>query len=313
MQVHYRLSEFEKLPNAVATIGTFDGVHLGHQKILKSLTATAQLLKVPSVVITFWPHPRKVLQPKVGEIKILYTLPERIEMLSNFGIDHLIVIPFDVAFSKTTSEDFITKIIIETIGAHTLILGYDHRFGNNREGSFEYLKTNASRYGLRLIEISRQDIDEAAISSSRIRNAIAQSNMAIANQLLGHRFYITGKVVHGQMLGQKIGFPTANIQVAHSDKILPPDGVYAVWVTHEGKQYQGMMNIGYRPTVDGSTHHLEVHIMDFNENLYGKEIKISFEKKLRNEQRFESLDQLKTQLQHDKLAAHKALSHHEIL
>lgn len=309
MQVHYSLVNFIRLEHAVATIGTFDGIHLGHQKILSTLISTAKLRSSPSVVITFWPHPRQVLQPDNVDLKILYTLSERIDLLKDLSIDHLIIIPFDIPFSKTSSEDFVTKIIMETIGANTLILGYDHRFGNNREGSFEYLQTHAHSYGLTLIEIPRQDIDAVAISSSRIREAIAKADMEEANKLLGHPFYLTGKVIYGDMIGRKIGFPTANIAVSDDHKTIPPDGVYAVWVTHADIQYKGMMNIGYRPTVNGAIRRLEVHILDFNFDIYDQEIKIAFQEKLRNEQRFEGLALLMEQLQKDKLATISVLSH----
>ena len=309
MQVHYSLIDFIKLEHAVATIGTFDGVHLGHQKILSTLISTAKLKSSPSVVITFWPHPRQVLQPDNKSLKILYTLPERIELLKDLGIDHLIVIPFDIAFSKTSSQDFVTKIIMEIIGANTLILGYDHRFGNNRSGSFEYLQTHADSYGLTLIEISRQDIDAVGISSSRIREAIAKGEIEEANRLLGHSFHLTGKVIQGDMIGRKIGFPTANVMLGDAHKTIPPDGVYAVWVTHADIQYKGMMNIGYRPTVNGAIHRLEVHILDFNLDIYDQEIKITFKEKLRDERKFEGLALLMEQLQKDKLATISVLSH----
>jgi len=309
MQVHYSLIDFIKLEHVVATIGTFDGVHLGHQKILSTLISTAKLKSSPSVVITFWPHPRQVLQPDNKSLKILYTLPERIELLKDLGIDHLIVIPFDIAFSKTSSQDFVTKIIMEIIGANTLILGYDHRFGNNRSGSFEYLQTHADSYGLTLIEISRQDIDAVGISSSRIREAIAKGEIEEANRLLGHSFHLTGKVIQGDMIGRKIGFPTANVMLGDAHKTIPPDGVYAVWVTHADIQYKGMMNIGYRPTVNGAIHRLEVHILDFNLDIYDQEIKITFKEKLRDERKFEGLALLMEQLQKDKLATISVLSH----
>lgn len=307
MQVHYHLSSFTKLQQAVATIGTFDGVHKGHQKILSTLTRLAKDSNAASVVVTFWPHPRKVLQPNAAEHKILFTLQERIALLSAHDIDHLVVIPFDLDFAKITPEVFISDVILGQIGATTLILGYDHRFGNNREGSFEYLKANSNRYGLNLIEIPRQDIDEIGISSSRIRQAIGAADFTASNKLLGHSFYLTGKVVAGQMLGRKIGFPTANLEI-EGDKILPADGVYAVWVVHENQQYLGMMNIGYRPTVSGSVRTIEVHILNFNTIIYGAYLKIIFEKKLRNEQKFDGLDALIAQLNQDKIATESLLS-----
>ncbi|TAH25278.1 MAG: bifunctional riboflavin kinase/FAD synthetase [Cytophagales bacterium] len=308
MQIHYTLEDFSVLENAIATIGTFDGVHIGHQKILHTLTRLALERNTPSVLITFWPHPRKILQPLSKENKLLFNLEERIQLFQEFNIDHLIVIPFDIAFSKISPEDFIINIIKNKIGTKTLILGYDHRFGNNREGSFEYLKTNANNYGLELIEIPRQDIDELAISSSRIREAISKADFENAFKLLGHKYSLTGKVVNGEMLGRKLGFPTANIDPENEDKIIPPIGVYAVFVEIHNEVFQGMLNIGTRPTVGGKKQSIEVHLFNFNQNIYQEKIKVIFIKKLREEQKFEGLEALINQLNKDKEIAKKLLS-----
>lgn len=307
MQVHYELSSFTKLDKAVATIGTFDGVHYGHQQIINKLTNYAHEINSPSVVITFWPHPRKIIRPEAATHTILFTLEERIALLSKHNIDHLVIIPFDLEFSKKTPDEFISQIIIAQIGATTLILGYDHKFGNNREGGFEYLQANAGRYGLNLLEIPKHEIDAIAVSSSRIRKAIGAADFETAGRLLGNKFYLTGTVVSGKMLGRQIGFPTANLAI-DEDKILPPDGVYAVAINHEKRLYKGMLNIGYRPTVSGIGKSVEVNIFDFNQDIYGQPIQIIFEKKLRDEQKFDGIEALITQLKKDKLHALEILS-----
>lgn len=299
MHVHHHLNSFKKLDAAVATIGTFDGVHIGHQKIIKTLCAEAKAQNVSSVVITFWPHPKQILQPNSQVVKTLFSVQERIDLLSNYEIDYLIVIPFDLEFSKMNSDDFIKNILIQTIGVGTLILGYDHRFGNNRTGSFEYLKNNASTFGLQLIEISRQDIDDIAVSSSSIRQAIADADFEKAKRLLGHPYFITGDVVTGRQLGNKIGFPTANIAFG-DDKILPAVGVYATLVNIGEQDYEGMMNLGYRPTVNGQNLAMEVHILQFEKDIYNHQITVTPIQKLRDEHKFENLEALVAQLRIDK-------------
>ncbi|MDI9859444.1 bifunctional riboflavin kinase/FAD synthetase [Flectobacillus roseus] len=301
MKVYYGIQEFQKLENAVVTSGTFDGVHLGHQKILKRLAEVAQQTGGESVVITFYPHPRTVVSADNQEVKLLSTLDEKIELLTQNGVQHLLVIPFTREFSELTSEEFIQKVIINTIGTKTLVIGYDHRFGKNREGGFDYLVQNASRYGFGVEEISRQDIDHIAVSSSKIRKAIQDGDMTQAQHFLGRNYDLNGLVVKGKQIGRTIGFPTANIQVREQTKLVPQDGVYAVWVYYNAEKLRGMLNIGNRPTVDGTYKTIEVNILDFNKEIYGENLKVEFVQKVRAEQKFNGLDALKAQIAQDKL------------
>ncbi|MDI9866404.1 bifunctional riboflavin kinase/FAD synthetase [Flectobacillus longus] len=301
MKVYYGIQEFQKLENAVVTSGTFDGVHLGHQKILKRLAEVAQQTGGESVVITFYPHPRTVVSADNQEVKLLSTLDEKIELLTQNGVQHLLVIPFTREFSELTSEEFIQKVIIHTIGTKTLVIGYDHRFGKNREGGFDYLVQNASRYGFGVEEILRQDIDHVAVSSSKIRKAIQDGDMTQAQHFLGRNYDLNGLVVKGKQIGRTIGFPTANIQVREQTKLVPQDGVYAVWVYYNAEKLRGMLNIGNRPTVDGTYKTIEVNILDFDKEIYGENLKVEFVQKVRAEQKFNGLDALKAQIAQDKL------------
>lgn len=301
MKVYYGIQEFQKLENAVVTSGTFDGVHLGHQKILKRLAEVAQQTGGESVVITFYPHPRTVVSADIQEVKLLSTLDEKIELLTQNGVQHLLVIPFTREFSELTSEEFIQKVIIHTIGTKTLVIGYDHRFGKNREGGFDYLVQNTSRYGFGVEEISRQDIDHVAVSSSKIRKAIQDGDMTQTQHFLGRNYDLNGLVVKGKQIGRTIGFPTANIQVREQTKLVPQDGVYAVWVYYNAEKLKGMLNIGNRPTVDGTFKTIEVNILDFNKEIYGENLRVEFVQKVRPEQKFNGLDALKAQIAQDKL------------
>jgi riboflavin kinase/FMN adenylyltransferase len=235
------------------------------------------------------------------EVKLLSTLDEKIELLTQNGVQHLLVIPFTREFSELTSEEFIQKVIINTIGTKTLVIGYDHRFGKNREGGFDYLVQNASRYGFGVEEISRQDIDHMAVSSSKIRKAIQDGDMTQAQHFLGRNYDLNGLVVKGKQIGRTIGFPTANIQVREQTKLVPQDGVYAVWVYYNAEKLRGMLNIGNRPTVDGTYKTIEVNILDFNKEIYGENLKVEFVQKVRPEQKFNGLDALKAQIAQDKL------------
>jgi riboflavin kinase/FMN adenylyltransferase len=307
MQVYRSVNEFPKLAKATVTSGTFDGVHLGHKKILKTLIDTAKASNSESVVITFWPHPRMVLQPDQNT-KLLASLEEKIELIANEGPDHLIIIPFTRDFSNQSSEEFIKEVLVKKIGTKHLIIGYDHRFGKNREGSFEYLKNYSKDFGFSVIEIPREDIDHIGISSTLIRNSLRCGELEKATTLLGKPYFITGLVVHGEKIGRKLGFPTANIQLSETSKLLPQDGVYAVEVIWNNNTYQGMMNIGFRPTVEGSIHIMEVHLFDFTEDLYGEQLRVNFIKYIRSEKKFSSLDELKNQLSIDKQIVEEVLN-----
>ncbi len=300
MNVYYGLKDFTKLKNAVVTSGTFDGVHLGHQKILNRLNEVATDTSGQSVVITFYPHPRSVISPDNQTINLLSTLDEKIELLEKSGVNHLVIIPFTREFSELSSEEFIQKILIETIGTKTLVIGFDHRFGKNREGGFDYLKENKVRYGFEIEEIPRHDLENVGISSSKIRRALIEGDVPTADHFLGRNYSISGVVVKGKQLGRTIGFPTANIQVREIAKLVPADGVYAVKVYYREEEFGGMLNIGNRPTVDGTFKTIEVNIFDFDREIYGETLKVEFLQKIRNEQKFNNLNELKGQIALDK-------------
>ncbi|QNL21144.1 bifunctional riboflavin kinase/FAD synthetase [Hyphobacterium sp. CCMP332] len=299
MKVFYGLEHIEKIPNAVVTSGTFDGVHIGHQKILQRISETAKKDNGYSVLITFWPHPRLVLDQNNSQLKLLSTIDEKIELLRSFGLDYLVVIPFTKAFSKLSSFQFVNDILVKTIGTKKLIIGYDHHFGRNREGSFEYLNENAEKFGFTVEEISRQDIDDIGISSTKIRNSLLNHNISVANDFLGRPYEIRGKVVHGDSRGKEMGFPTANVEIKEDYKLIPCDSVYAVEVEFYGSEFYGMLNIGMRPTVDGKKKQMEVHIFDFNQEIYGETLIVRFLDFIRIEKKFSDIQELKIQLDTD--------------
>ncbi|MDH5476467.1 MAG: bifunctional riboflavin kinase/FAD synthetase [Cyclobacteriaceae bacterium] len=300
MKIHTDISSITPLKNAVVTSGTFDGVHFGHQKILKRVIEAAKRDNGESVVITFWPHPRIVLYPNHGDgLKLLNTFNEKAKLIAQQGIDHLISIPFTKEFSQLSSQQFIQDILIKKIGTKKLIIGYDHKFGRNREGSFEHLKSNAPSYGFEVEEIPRQDLEDVGVSSTLIRKTLLEGKVEISNTYLGHRYSITGKVIKGNQLGRTIGYPTANIRLDNPYKLIPADGVYAAIVAVNNIEYQAMVNIGYRPTVDGQMHTIEAHIFHFDNDIYEQEIEIYFIKMLRNEIKFDTIEELQTQLSKD--------------
>ncbi|MBT29508.1 MAG: riboflavin biosynthesis protein RibF [Thalassobius sp.] len=300
MEVHYGVETFKNKAKSIVTSGTFDGLHFGHQKILTRLIELAKAEQGESVVLTFWPHPRLVLKND-HTIKLLSTLDEKINLFHQFDIDHLIIIPFDKSFSKLSSLEFIQNILIDAVGTKKLVIGYDHRFGKNREGGFEYLQANADKFGFEVEEISKQEIDEIAVSSTKIRNALNDGEIDTANHYLGRKYELTGKVVHGKKLGRTIGFPTANIEVPSENKLIPKDGIYAVDVVVNDIVYQGMLNIGFNPTVDESgKKFIEANIFDFDKDIYGMDIAILFCKYLREEVKFDGIDALIEQLKKDR-------------
>lgn len=307
MKIYYNLTDFEPLSNATVTIGTFDGVHVGHQKILQILRETAQNSNGQSVVLTFWPHPRMVVSQDSQVLKLLSTIDEKIELLEKQGVDHLLVIPFTREFSELSSEDYVRNILIKGIGTKKLVIGYDHRFGRNREGGFEYLKANATEFDISIEEIPRQEIDNLTISSTKIRQALLEGQVLPANELLGRNYSFTGIVVKGRQLGRTIGFPTANVQVSETYKLIPANGVYAVKTFVRGHWYSGMMNIGNRPTVDGIGRTQEVNIFDFDDDIYGETLIVELIDFIRNEQKFNGIDELKEQILKDKATTKEKL------
>lgn len=300
MKVVYGIENIEAIPNAVVTSGTFDGVHIGHQKILQRICETAKKDNGHSVLLTFWPHPRLVLDKAANQLKLLSTIDEKIGLLKEFGLDYLIVIPFTKEFSKLSSFEFVQQILVEKIGTKKLVIGYDHHFGRNREGSFDYLNDNSEKFGFKVEEISRQDIDDIGISSTKIREALLNHDITTANEFLGRSYDLRGKVIHGDARGKTIGFPTANIDVLEEYKLVPADGVYAVRVEFYGSWFNGMLNVGKRPTVDGRSKQMEVNIFDFNQTIYGETLVVQFVDYIRNERKFSDIQELKNQLISDK-------------
>lgn len=297
---------------AVVTIGTFDGVHLGHRKIIAQLKAEAMRIGGETVIITFHPHPRKIVSSVPGDIRLLSTLEEKTALLEAAGIDHLVIVPFDHIFSNQTAEQYVKDFLWKYFTPHTVIIGYDHRFGKSREGNYQLMKTYGSQLGFEVKEISEQLMNEVVVSSTRIRNAIAENEIELANELLGHPYAFTGVVVEGNQLGRTIGYPTANLHISSEEKLVPGNGVYAVTVslpqaTAPVTLYKGMMNIGLRPTVDGKKRVIEVNIFDFNEDIYGQALQVNLHHYLRGEVKFNGLDELKAQLQQDRIRAEKLL------
>ena len=299
MKIHLGLESIKGLHYPVVTSGTFDGVHIGHQKILERLRQTADKHNGETVLITYWPHPRIVLNDKKNKLELLSTFPEKATLLEKHGIDHLIKIPFTKEFSHLSCESYIKVILYERIHTKKLIIGYDHRFGKNREGGLDDLMTYAPKYGYEVEEIPRQDIDEIGVSSTKIRKALAEGNITTANEYLRRPYSISGTIVKGNQLGRTIGFPTANIKIREPYKLIPSDGIYAVRVCYKYQQLNGMLNIGHRPTIGGNGRTIEVHIFDFNEDLYHQEISIDFIERVREEVKFDNLDDLKAQLLKD--------------
>ena len=307
MIIYQGLDDIQPLPNAVVTSGTFDGVHRGHQTILARLTEVAKASNGESVLITYWPHPRTVVSNDSQNLKLLTTLDEKASLIDQAGVDHLVIIPFTRSFSQLTSEEYINQILIEKIGTKKLVIGYDHRFGRDREGGFEYIKAHQHEYGFEVEEIPRQDVDAVGVSSSKIRAALNEGNVRTANQFLDRPYSLTGTIVKGRQLGRTIGFPTANMQVDDAAKLIPANGVYAVSVEYGGQTLGGMLNIGFRPTVAGTHQTIETYIFDFDKDIYGEHMTLRFREFLRPEQKFDGLPALVAQLKRDEEAARAVL------
>lgn len=308
MKVYTDIKDFEKarlsepfIKNPIVTTGTFDGVHLGHQKIITRLKEIAKKDAGETVLLTFYPHPRMVLFPDDNELKLLNTQEEKIHLLRSFGVNHLIIHPFTKDFSRLTSVEFVRNILVNSIGTKKLVIGYNHHFGRNREGSFEHLKEYSSLYGFDVEEIPAKDIDNIEISSTKIRKALLTGDIQTANEYLGHPYEINGTVVEGNKLGRTIGYPTANIQIKNNYKLIPADGVYSVLVNFNNTTYQGMMNIGNNPTIPNKGRSIEVNIFNFEKEIYGQSIRVLFINRLRDEKKFNGLEELKKQLELDKL------------
>jgi riboflavin kinase/FMN adenylyltransferase len=299
VKVYHNIEDFEPLQNAVVTSGTFDGVHLGHQKILSRLKETAKYQNGETVVITFWPHPRLIVSPDSDGILLLSTLEEKIELLGKIGIDHLLILPFTRKLSELSGDAYVRKILLEGIGTKTLVIGYDHRFGKNREGGFDFLKENSSKYKIEIVEIPRQEIEHLTISSTKIRQALLDGRIEEAQGLLGRNYSFSGLVKKGRQLGRTIGFPTANVHTEKTYKLIPAKGVYAVLVYLRDKVYHGVMNIGSRPTVEGEGITQEVHILNFDDDIYGEKLKVEIFSFLRKEKKFDNIKDLVEQIRLD--------------
>lgn len=300
MKVHYDLNKLPAFNNPVITIGTFDGVHTGHQQIIAQLKKEAAAINGETIIITFHPHPRKIISHQ--QVFILTTLEEKIVLLEKFGLDHLIVVPFNEAFSQQTAEAYIEHFLVDKIHPHTIIIGYDHRFGKGRKGDYHLLEEYGRKLGFQVKEIPEHVLNEVTVSSTRIRNALLENNLQTANKYLGYPYFFEGKVVDGNKLGRKLGYPTANISVPDPEKLIPGNGIYAVRITVEGDPttYDGMMSIGIRPTIGGKDRIIEVNIFDFNRDIYGKTCRVFLYSYLREELKFQDLEALVKQMDEDK-------------
>ena len=294
-----------KIPKSnfnIATIGSFDGIHLGHKKILQTITKAAKKNNGKSILITFWPHPRYVLK-KNNDFKLLTSLDEKIKIFEENKIDILYVIDFSISFSKVSANNFVKNILLDKLKTNCILIGYNNNFGRNRKGNIKYLEENKNIFDIDIISIPKQSVDKISISSTKIREYLNNGKIKSANQLLGREYSINGKVVRGNGIGRKINFPTANIEIDESKKLLPKNGVYAVEVILNKKTYLGMLNIGYNPTIENEKKTIEVNIFKFSEDIYNNKISISFIKRIRNEKKFKNLNELKKQLIIDKKKA----------
>lgn len=310
MKIYQGIEQFEKLKNAAVTTGTFDGVHIGHRTILNRLNEVAKKMKGESVLLTFYPHPRMVLQED-AELRLLNTIDEKTELLKQAGIDHLIIHPFTKSFSRTTSLEFVRDILVNQIGTKKLVIGYDHHFGRNREGSFEHLKEYGPVYGFEVEEISAQDIENVNVSSTKIRKALVAGDVKTANTYLGHHFQLSGVVVHGNKVGRELGYPTANIDIQNKYKLIPSEGIYAVKVKLGSENYRGMLNIGRRPTINSGNGEqtIEVNIFEFKKEIYGEKIQLELIERVRDEKKFANKEELIAEMQKDQVKCERILSH----
>ncbi|WP_314238299.1 bifunctional riboflavin kinase/FAD synthetase [Capnocytophaga leadbetteri] len=301
------ITTFTSEKPTVITIGTFDGVHLGHQKIIKRVVETAHKNGLLATVFTFFPHPRMIVQHD-QQLKLIHTLTEKKQFLQSLGVDLLIVQPFNEAFANLSAEAFVSELLVKHLRVQKVIIGYDHHFGKNRTANIDNMRLFGEQYGFSVEEIPVQEVDEVSVSSTKIRQALNEGRVEIAEHYLGVPYSFIGKVVHGLKLGRTIGFPTANLQVEASYKLIPKDGVYVVYSLIEGRKVYGMMSIGKNPTIQGKGASIEVYFFDFNQDLYGQDLTIYFVKYLREERKFSSVSLLKKQIQDDETAARKAIA-----
>ena len=307
MEVHYGFESYKNIKNPIVTVGTFDGVHFGHQKIIQRLQKIAKKNNGESVLLTFDPHPRKVLLNDRG-LKLIHSIDEKINILENLGLDHLVIYPFTIEFSKFSAKRYIDELLVQKLGTHTLVIGYDHHFGNDREGNIDLLKKHEKSNPFYLEEIKAHEIEEIKISSTKVRSAIEKGNIHLVNDYCGHFYEFSGKVVHGNGIGKTIGTPTANIELNSSEKIIPLDGVYAVVCQIKDANYKGIMNIGVKPTVDDvQKRTIEIHLFDYEKDIYGQDLRAKVIERIRDEVKFNSLKNLKSQILKDNKKAIKIL------
>jgi riboflavin kinase/FMN adenylyltransferase len=300
LKIYQHISDFTKLDNAVAAIGTFDGVHFGHQKIIKRLCELAKATGGESVIVTFFPHPRSIIDPENQDLKMINTISEKAAILESLGVDHLIITPFTRDFSNQTAEEYIRDVLVGAIGIKNLIVGYDHRFGKDRKGGMAELIKYSEPMGYQIEEIPEQDVNDVSVSSTKIRKALLRGDVALAAEFLGYHFSLHGRVIKGDKIGRTIGYPTANIFIEESYKLIPSDGIYAVTIAMNGDTFKGMAYIGQRPTINGMTRNIEVNIFDFNTEIYGQYVTMYFMEFLRHDVKFSGLEALKEQLKKDK-------------
>ena len=312
MRIYKGIDELGEFKNSVVTIGTFDGVHKGHQKILSRLNKLADEVSGESILFTFYPHPRMVVFPNNHNLKLIQTIDEKIDSLEKLGLDNLIIYPFTKAFSRLTAFEFVRDILVEKLKVKTLVIGYDHQFGRNREGDLEFLKETAKIFDFKVEEISAEEVQEVNVSSTKIRQSLLEGDIEKTNGFLGRPFRYSGVVVEGQKIGRTIGFPTANIEIKNQHKILPKDGVYAVRVQIGGALIDGMMNIGMNPTVlakESLEKKVEVHLFDFNTEVYGEHVAVFLYRYIRKEKTFSNLEALKSQLNDDSKKVRNFFNH----
>ncbi|OXA94884.1 bifunctional riboflavin kinase/FAD synthetase [Flavobacterium hercynium] len=299
MKLFHSINDFQSAKKTILTLGTFDGVHIGHKKILERITQNTENGKYESLVLTFFPHPRMVLQEK-SEIKLLNTIAEKSKLLDQTGIENLVIHPFNESFSRLTAEEFVSSILVNQFQIQKIIIGHDHRFGRNRTANIDHLIAFGAQYGFEVEQISAQEIQDVSVSSTKIRKALDEGNITLANEYLGYSYFLIGEVVKGKQLGRTIGFPTANINIEEDYKKIPKTGVYVAKAIVSGKEVFGMMNIGFNPTVNGEKQSIEVHLFDFDADIYGQQIEVSLLQYLREEQKFGSVELLTAQLHQDK-------------
>ena len=308
MKIYNSIEEFIPKFNVALTIGTFDGVHIGHQSIIKKLNEVAKNIDGESVLMTFYPHPRHVLDPENQNLKLLSTIEERSEMLKEYGLNHFIIQEFTKDFSLLNSDNFVKEILVDKLCIQKLIIGYDHHFGRNREGNYEKLVQLSKLYSYEVEKIAPLNYMGVSVSSTKIRKKIYENKFEEVRKFLGRYFSFSGKVIEGKKMGKKIGYPTVNINVENVNKLMPNDGVYAVYINVNSKNYMGMMNIGYNPTFNSSEKTIEVHILDFNKDIYGIDVRVSIVEKIRDEKKFFSVEDLKKNLDLDMKKVRKLLS-----